>query len=165
MFNSGEACSEPNMMFYEDRLKTFERWSKQIQPDRKSLAKAGFYYTGYFDRVKCFACGIDVCGWEPTDSPWDEHEKWSSNCVWLKMTGYKDKEESKPQTQPAGFKPTFQPTFQPPAAKPPTGKNEPLKFSFGANSQTGFGSNSQTGFGSNSQTGFGSISQTGANLF
>ena len=76
------------MMFYEDRLTTFERWSKQIQPDKYRLAKAGFYYTGEIDKVICFACGATLREWERTDDPWTEHYKWSKTCVFLKMTGY-----------------------------------------------------------------------------
>ena len=76
------------MMFYEDRLTTFEHWSKQIQPDKYRLAKAGFYYTGEIDKVICFACGATLREWERTDDPWTEHYKWSKTCVFLKMTGY-----------------------------------------------------------------------------
>ena len=76
------------MMFYEDRLTTFEHWSKQIQPDKYRLAKAGFYYTGEIDKVICFACGATLREWERTDDPWTEHYKWSKTCVFLKMMGY-----------------------------------------------------------------------------
>ena len=76
------------MMFYEDRLTTFEHWSKQINPDKYRLAKAGFYYTGQADAVTCFSCNQTVSDWEPNDDPWNEHYKWSKQCVFLKMTGY-----------------------------------------------------------------------------
>lgn len=39
--------------------------------DKKALAKGGFYFTGYSDRVKCFACGRTVERWEPSDNPLD----------------------------------------------------------------------------------------------
>ena len=82
------SCVNTNMMFYEDRLLTFEHWSKQIHPDKYKLSKAGFFYTGEFDKVICFACGAVLREWESTDDPWVEHHKWSKNCVFLKMTGY-----------------------------------------------------------------------------
>ena len=40
-----------DLMFYEDRLKTYELWSSQIQPDMFQLSSAGFYYTGRNDTV------------------------------------------------------------------------------------------------------------------
>ena len=80
--------NNPDMMFYEDRLHTFEHWSKQIRPSKEALTKAGFYYTGTADKVICFACGVNLASWEPTDEPWREHEKWSPACIYLKMTGY-----------------------------------------------------------------------------
>ena len=76
-----------DMMFYEDRLVTFEHWSKQIHPDKYRLAKAGFYYTGEIDKVACFACSVILSEWERTDDPWVEHFKWSKNCSFLKMMG------------------------------------------------------------------------------
>ena len=93
IFNTTDAVavanfSQPNMMFYEDRLTTFHWWSKQIKPDGKSLAAAGFYYSGCADKVICFACNMRVCKWEPTDDPWAEHLRLSPTCLYLKMTGY-----------------------------------------------------------------------------
>ena len=79
----------PALLFYEDRLKTFEHWPKQLSPDKYALAQAGFYYTGEGDKVTCFACDMSVRQWERTDEPWTEHKKWSTNCVYLKMTGCK----------------------------------------------------------------------------
>ena len=68
-------CGNTNMMFYEDRLSTFENWSKQINPDKYRLAKAGFYYKGQVDVVTCFSCNITVNDWETNDNPWEEHYK------------------------------------------------------------------------------------------
>lgn len=85
--------TKSDMMFYQDRLHTFEYWSKQIRPKKEALAKAGFYYTGTTDKVTCFACGVNVASWEPEDEPWTEHEKWSPACIYLKMTGHDIKEK------------------------------------------------------------------------
>ena len=136
--------SKPNMMFYEDRLRTFQDWSKQITPDRVSLSKAGFYYTGSADKVTCFACSANVMSWESTDDPWVEHEKWSPTCIYLKMTGYKS--ENKNLVQPVGG-------FRFETAS----KNNQTASGFTPT----FGQNS----GNSPNFGFGSNSSTGANLF
>ena len=77
-----------SLMCYKDRLATYENWSKQINPDKFRLAKAGFYYTGQSDVVTCFACDITISHWESSDDPWIEHYRWSNKWVFLKMTGY-----------------------------------------------------------------------------
>nr|XP_039257815.1 uncharacterized protein LOC120334376 [Styela clava] len=53
------------------RLSTFEHYPISSPTTRKSLAKAGFYFTGFFDRVKCFACARTVERWNNTDIPSD----------------------------------------------------------------------------------------------
>ena len=62
------------------RLHTFINWPKHCPVQPKELIDAGFYYTGSGDRVECFRCGIILAGWEPQDTPWGEHEKWSKDC-------------------------------------------------------------------------------------
>ncbi|XP_028413742.1 putative inhibitor of apoptosis [Dendronephthya gigantea] len=62
------------------RLHTFISWPKHCPVQPKELIDAGFYYTGSGDRVQCFKCGIILAGWEPHDTPWGEHEKWSKDC-------------------------------------------------------------------------------------
>ena len=107
------------MMFYEDRLTTFEHWSKQIQPDKYRLAKAGFYYMGEIDKVVCFSCGITLREWEQTDDPLVEHYKWSKNCVFLKMTGYKGNMDVIDKgTGGFHFQPTATTTSDPPKTVP-----------------------------------------------
>ena len=48
------------------RLSTFIRFTNAAV-DPRLLAKFGFYYTGYKDRVKCFSCGGATDGWTPYD--------------------------------------------------------------------------------------------------
>ena len=76
-----------DVMYYKDRLQTFEHWPRQIIPDKFRLAKAGFYYRGETNKVTCFACGIQLKHWERTDDPLTEHNKWSPNCIYMKITG------------------------------------------------------------------------------
>ena len=82
------SCENASMMFYEDRLITFEFWPKQLLPNKFNLAKAGFYYMGQRDECICFSCGQKLGGWERTNIPLDEHLKWSPNCIFLKMIGH-----------------------------------------------------------------------------
>nr|XP_039257849.1 uncharacterized protein LOC120334400 isoform X2 [Styela clava] len=53
------------------RLSTFEHFPVTCPTSRKSLAKSGFYFTGFYDRVKCFACGRTVERWNDTDNASD----------------------------------------------------------------------------------------------
>ena len=87
-------CENAAMVFYEDRLMTFENWSKQIIPNKFDLAKAGFFYNSNGDEVTCFACGIRLNTWERTNVPLVEHLKWSQNCMFLKMIGYNSHDET-----------------------------------------------------------------------
>ena len=54
-------CTNETSMFmnnYIDRLKTFEHWSPQIQPNKYQLASCGLYYLGQHDRCKCFVVAL-----------------------------------------------------------------------------------------------------------
>lgn len=76
-----------DLMFYEDRLKTYELWSSQIQPDMFQLSSAGFYYTGRNDTVECFSCAVRLQQWKQDDNPLKEHKIHSPNCLFLKIIG------------------------------------------------------------------------------
>ncbi|XP_053500174.1 baculoviral IAP repeat-containing protein 7 [Ictalurus furcatus] len=73
----------PDMEPEDTRLTTFSNWptSSSIQPD--TLARAGFFYTGHSDNVKCFFCNGSLRNWEPGDDPWQEHAKWFPRCEYL----------------------------------------------------------------------------------
>ncbi|XP_013419082.1 baculoviral IAP repeat-containing protein 3-like, partial [Lingula anatina] len=45
-----------------------------------NLAKAGFFYAGISDNVKCFYCDGGLRNWEPQDDPWTEHARWFPFC-------------------------------------------------------------------------------------
>jgi len=51
------------------RAATYRRYQQFFPVCTKELAAAGFYYTGYRDKVKCFSCGISVENWLETDDP------------------------------------------------------------------------------------------------
>ena len=63
-----------------ERYSTFETWplSHFIKPYH--LAKAGFVYTGYSDKVECVHCKIKLSKFEVDDIPMLEHTRWSPKC-------------------------------------------------------------------------------------
>ncbi|XP_041654969.1 baculoviral IAP repeat-containing protein 7 [Cheilinus undulatus] len=73
----------PEMDAEDSRLTTFHNWPTEasVQPD--VLARAGFFYTGHGDNVKCFYCDGGLRNWEPGDDPWQEHAKWFPRCEFL----------------------------------------------------------------------------------
>jgi len=56
------------------RLSTFEKYPQEAAIDPWTLARAGFYYRGYKDRVQCHGCGSQVQDWEVHDNP--REAKW-----------------------------------------------------------------------------------------
>ena len=52
------------------------------------FARAGFFYTGLEDAVKCFACGVGVHQWEEGDDIRSDHIRWSvnQNCPHMRKT-------------------------------------------------------------------------------
>ena len=67
----------PKYKQLEERTKTFlgVGWSQELSAQPAKLAKAGFYYVGPADRVKCGYCGGKLKKWLPEDSPIEEHVK------------------------------------------------------------------------------------------
>jgi len=56
------------------RMTTFSKFPKNVPVDVSSLARNGFVYTGFRDRVKCFSCGVIVEQWNASDDP--SAKKW-----------------------------------------------------------------------------------------
>jgi hypothetical protein len=81
----------PDKMFYEDRLTTFNSWSKQIVPNKYSLSKSGLFYSGQSDRCICAFCNLGLYDWSTPDVPLDEHYRHAPGCSFLKMIGHGDK--------------------------------------------------------------------------
>ncbi|BFZ01445.1 hypothetical protein BsWGS_04483 [Bradybaena similaris] len=73
---------------YEDedlRVGTYSTWPKCLArtfPSRV-MAECGFYYTGFSDKVKCYACGIGLTDWSTDADPATQHAKASPHCVFL----------------------------------------------------------------------------------
>lgn len=69
----------------EERLKTFRDWPKSLKQKPEELAEAGFFYMNVGDKTTCFYCGVGCKDWEENDVPWEEHAKWSPDCIFLKL--------------------------------------------------------------------------------
>lgn len=81
-------CLNPKneeMWSEKKREKTFEDgfWPYHIRASPLHLAKAGLYFVGRGDRVKCWYCGCGLGKWEIDDVPWEEHAKYSPGCEFL----------------------------------------------------------------------------------
>jgi len=65
---------------YENRLRTFDGvWKLQfITPNQ--MAKAGLYYLGIQDRVRCLFCSKEFDYWQHGDDPLVEHKRQSPQC-------------------------------------------------------------------------------------
>lgn len=62
------------------RLETFNQHWPHKFINIKDLAKYGFYYIGPEDQVKCIFCNLILYNWIPSDTPLNEHFKYSANC-------------------------------------------------------------------------------------
>ena len=38
--------------------------------------------------MRCYSCGIELRDWEREDNPWQEHRRFSPNCVHLRLNGH-----------------------------------------------------------------------------
>nr|CAB3225545.1 baculoviral IAP repeat-containing protein 7-B-like [Phallusia mammillata] len=81
-------CQEPanpHMRNETNRLQTFnQEWGDaQVDATSSELAKAGFFYLGSRDQVKCWYCNGGLRNWEPDQEPWAEHAKWYPSCEFL----------------------------------------------------------------------------------
>ncbi|KPP70978.1 E3 ubiquitin-protein ligase XIAP-like [Scleropages formosus] len=67
----------------ETRLESFRHFPIVAQVSAERLARAGFYFTGEADRVRCFSCHQTVEGWHRGDAPVDRHRHVSPTCKYL----------------------------------------------------------------------------------
>ncbi|NXK55194.1 BIR7B protein, partial [Chauna torquata] len=73
----------PEMVTEEMRLSTFQNWPRYTEMRPEQLARAGFFYTGQGDAVRCFYCDGGMSNWVFGDDPWREHAKWYPRCEFL----------------------------------------------------------------------------------
>uniref|UniRef100_A0A3B3ZPH6 RING-type domain-containing protein n=1 Tax=Periophthalmus magnuspinnatus TaxID=409849 RepID=A0A3B3ZPH6_9GOBI len=64
------------------RISSFARFPSSGVTER-SLARAGWFYTGVGDRVQCFRCNVTAEGWQPGDCPTEKHKQLSPSCSFI----------------------------------------------------------------------------------
>lgn len=64
------------------RISTFARFPSSGVTER-SLARAGWFYTGVGDRVQCFKCNVTAEGWQAGDCPTEKHRQLSPSCTFI----------------------------------------------------------------------------------
>ncbi|KAJ8254928.1 hypothetical protein GJAV_G00198950 [Gymnothorax javanicus] len=79
-----EADTCPDWSRMEARLGSFQGFPQQVPLER--LARAGFYFTGEADRVRCFSCRQTVEDWQEGDVPAQRHWLASPTCKYLSCT-------------------------------------------------------------------------------
>ena len=62
------------------RQDTFANWPPQLKQHPARMVAAGFFYTGYNDRVVCYQCGKDLFGWKSDQDPAVEHYALFKDC-------------------------------------------------------------------------------------
>ncbi|CAK8672492.1 unnamed protein product [Clavelina lepadiformis] len=75
----------PHMRNEDSRFETFDHRLPQsrVRATPRQIAKAGFFFLGERDRVKCWYCNGGLQNWDPDDEPWSEHAKWFPTCEFL----------------------------------------------------------------------------------
>lgn len=78
---------EPHNAWYctnESRLKSFKKWPLTFSNEiRSDLAKAGFYYSGVNDIVKCFFCDGEMKNLNININPFKDHAKLYPKCQYI----------------------------------------------------------------------------------
>lgn len=79
----------------ESRLNTFDCWPILHEQYHKaeSLAAAGFFYTGQWDRIRCFFCGIGIEMLLADDDITKRHVKANHRCEYLQFLQQNEKKE------------------------------------------------------------------------
>jgi len=100
----------PNYNNEAARISSFTSWPPGLTQRPQHMAKAGLFYTGRSDQVKCFYCDGGLESWQPEDSPIGEHEKWFPDCTFVRL----QKEPDHKRTQELVQKPQLKEHVQRP---------------------------------------------------
>ncbi|KAM6157813.1 baculoviral IAP repeat-containing protein 3-like isoform 2-T2 [Rhynchocyon petersi] len=65
------------------RISTYSTFPTGVPISERSLARAGFYYTGVNDKVKCFCCGLMLDNWKQGDNAIEKHKKLYPSCRFI----------------------------------------------------------------------------------
>ncbi|CAF0977721.1 unnamed protein product [Rotaria sp. Silwood1] len=69
----------------QSRKATFEAWTNEPSPSVDDLVKAGFFYTGINNIVRCFYCNGSLQNWSKNDNPLIEHIRWFPHCAYARQ--------------------------------------------------------------------------------
>lgn len=67
----------------KNRVNSFQRFPYSEDISAQRLARAGFYFTGEGDSVRCFSCSATVQNWSRGDTPLERHQQASPDCRFL----------------------------------------------------------------------------------
>ncbi|XP_067674754.1 uncharacterized protein [Haliotis asinina] len=81
-----ENAAYPIYLDTSRRLASFLLWPSDHCKKPAELVEAGFFYAGFSDCVRCFACGIGLKTWEKDDDPWVEHVRRRASCAYVRVT-------------------------------------------------------------------------------
>ncbi|XP_032075197.1 inhibitor of apoptosis protein-like [Thamnophis elegans] len=65
------------------RMSTYSTFPSNVPVSERSLARAGFYYTGLKDKVKCYNCGLMLDNWKKGDSAMEKHKQLYPSCSFV----------------------------------------------------------------------------------
>ncbi|XP_058253902.1 E3 ubiquitin-protein ligase XIAP isoform X1 [Hemibagrus wyckioides] len=71
------------------RLSSFQSFPNSVQVPAERLARAGLYFTGESDRVRCFSCLHTIENWHQGDNPVERHQSVSPSCIFLKCVHHR----------------------------------------------------------------------------
>ena len=87
--NTKQVLAPYNILYFHDRVLSFDDWPVQLHQNKYDLASAGFYYTHKSNIVKCFSCGLRLGKWLKSDKVWKEHYRWSPYCHYINIVGHR----------------------------------------------------------------------------
>ncbi|GAB1298502.1 Baculoviral IAP repeat-containing protein 1a [Apodemus speciosus] len=80
-------CNDSVFANEELRMDTFKDWPLESPVAVEALVKAGLFYTGKKDIVRCFSCGGCMESWAEGDDPMEDHTKFFPKvfliCIYL----------------------------------------------------------------------------------
>ena len=83
--NNNDPTLLEEMKYERRRLSTYSEWPRdRVDIAPEALARAGLFYLGLADRVKCAFCGGILRNWEPSDDPLMEHRRNFPQCQFLR---------------------------------------------------------------------------------
>lgn len=84
---------------FDSRLESFTDWPISMAQKPNDLAKAGYFYTGRGDIIKCFHCGTLLKNLLPTDNVNQLHKALFETCEFLQMHSELEEQEEEEERE------------------------------------------------------------------